>query len=274
MQNTANYKFKKPENTDLYNVQDFSDNMDAIDTALKGFEDGTTTVGNANKLGGLTAEEVGASGARNLIPYPHLYTNRTQGGIEWVDDGDGTVSAKGANTLGSQNLFNCRGRLSDNNALILKAGTYTISGCPSGGSGSLWYIQVGRTLNGSYNSLAMDYGNGATFTLTEDYKPVKWTLKFTSTEAGATAQTVASGNLDAINNYLTGTLSGEYDVEDDSFDEINGNYELSWEWVFDGVNDAADTYMGQIAAGVVTTEPTGYEGDESFAFTLVVEQID
>ena len=113
-----------------------------------------------------------------------------------------------------------------------------------------------------------------TFTLAEDYKPVKWTLKFTSAEAGATTQTVASGNLDAINNYLTNTLSREYDVEDDSFDEINGNYELSWEWVFDGVNDAADTYMGQIAAGVVTTEPAGYEGDESFAFTLVVEQID
>lgn len=57
MQNTANYKFKKPENTDLYNVQDFSDNMDAIDTALKGIEDGTTAVGNALKLNGLTADE-------------------------------------------------------------------------------------------------------------------------------------------------------------------------------------------------------------------------
>lgn len=57
MQNTANYKFKKPENTDLYNVQDFSDNMDAIDTALKGIEDGTTTVGNALQLGGKGASE-------------------------------------------------------------------------------------------------------------------------------------------------------------------------------------------------------------------------
>ncbi len=57
MQNTANYKFKKPENTDLYNVQDFSDNMDAIDTALKGLEDGTTPVGNALQLGGKSASE-------------------------------------------------------------------------------------------------------------------------------------------------------------------------------------------------------------------------
>ena len=76
MQNTANYKFKKPENTDLYNVQDFSDNMDAIDTALKGIEDGTTTVGNANKLGGKSASEYALA---EQITNNSIWTKLTEG---------------------------------------------------------------------------------------------------------------------------------------------------------------------------------------------------
>lgn len=34
MQYTTNYHLKKPEGTDFYNVDDFNDNMDAIDNAL------------------------------------------------------------------------------------------------------------------------------------------------------------------------------------------------------------------------------------------------
>lgn len=35
MQETVNYKFKKPEDEDFWNVKDFADMMDAVDTELK-----------------------------------------------------------------------------------------------------------------------------------------------------------------------------------------------------------------------------------------------
>lgn len=37
---TPNYNLKKPDLIDFYNIQDQNDNMDLIDTALKGLEDG------------------------------------------------------------------------------------------------------------------------------------------------------------------------------------------------------------------------------------------
>ena len=129
-----------------------------------------------------------------------------------------------------------------------------------------------------------------TFDLADDYKPVKWTLKH-STDDGATFTVVKNGanedledvNLDVIEAYLKDDLSGQYNVEDDSFDAINGQYELSWDWYFDDevnagayaafADDKADTYMGQIAAGTVA-EPTDYEADETFNFYLEVTQVD
>jgi hypothetical protein len=120
----------------------------------------------------------------------------------------------------------------------------------------------------------------ATFEITEDYRPVKWTLKHNGvvkvTNGGVSLEDV---NLDVIENYLKTELSGQYNVEDDSFDEINGDWELSWDWYFDNnvnaefANDSADTYMGQIAAGVVT-EPTDYEANETFNLYLEVTQVD
>ena len=109
--------------------------------------------------------------ADNLLIYPYRNTSKEASGIKWVDVGDGTVIASGTNTGASQNLFDCRtrsGSSPDNTPLILPAGTYTLSGCPKGGSSSTYYIQVGRTVNGGWNSLGADYGEGVTFTLTEE----------------------------------------------------------------------------------------------------------
>jgi len=55
----------------------------------------------SEKLNGLTAKEVGASGARNLIPYPYAETTHTDNGISWTDNGDGTVTANGTATAPS-----------------------------------------------------------------------------------------------------------------------------------------------------------------------------
>ena len=122
----------------------------------------------ADTLDGLHANEVGTSGARNLIPYPYYYKAQTNNGITWTINEDTSVSANGANTASGQNPFALRIRTETGNPLILKAGTYTLSGCPSGGSDQKWSIQIGKTLNGSFSLIGSDYGNGFTFTITED----------------------------------------------------------------------------------------------------------
>jgi len=105
------------------------------------------------------------------------------------------------------------------------------------------------------------------YDLADDYYPVVWTLK----QDGATK---ASGNLEAIETYLTGTLSKVYEVEANTFDAINGTWTLDWTWAFDGVNDKADTSLGQAAAGVDATALAGAVLNETFGFSITVEQLD
>ena len=47
---TTNYNLKKPAQTDPYNVDDFNDNMDKIDAALKANAAGTANAGNADMI--------------------------------------------------------------------------------------------------------------------------------------------------------------------------------------------------------------------------------
>lgn len=66
---------------------------------------------------------VGASGARNLIPYPYSETTHTDKGITWTDNGDGTFTANGTATAVSFfyiSIFESK--------LELYPGEYTISG--------------------------------------------------------------------------------------------------------------------------------------------------
>ena len=44
MKTTPNYKFKKPESTDFYNIADFNDNADKIDSALAAIGNGWEAV--------------------------------------------------------------------------------------------------------------------------------------------------------------------------------------------------------------------------------------
>ena len=105
----------------------------------------------------------------NLLIYPYFNTTKTTKGITYTDNGDGTINVSGKPT--ESNNFICRSRLSsaDSHQLILPAGTYTVSGCPEGGSLDTYYIQCGTSDDsGNWKSLGNDYGNGVTFTVVED----------------------------------------------------------------------------------------------------------
>lgn len=104
--------------------------------------------------------------ANNLIPYPYYFTSpSTKQGVTYTPQSDGAMIATGTATANSNIQLNSR----SNSSLRLPAGTYTISGCPSGGSTSKYTVNVGKVVNGAWNTtLCRDTGSGATFTLTED----------------------------------------------------------------------------------------------------------
>lgn len=62
MKNTTNYNLKKPEGTNYYNVNDFNDNMDVIDTELKKNSNHTT---NKNNPHSVTKAQVGLGNVDN-----------------------------------------------------------------------------------------------------------------------------------------------------------------------------------------------------------------
>lgn len=113
-------------------------------------------------------EVAGASGSievvslgKNLIPYPYYETTHTQGGITFTDLKDGRVMANGVHTATVDFIFQFRQQ-----GIILKPGTYKVSGCPKGGSTTSYYITI-NTFESS-DRIAVDFGNGATFTLDKE----------------------------------------------------------------------------------------------------------
>lgn len=127
---------------------------------------------------------------------------------------------------------------------------------------------------GDYPDLTTAAGSG-TFRLAADYHPITYTL----TKNGA-ATPVVTGKLDAIIDYLNGLnglngLSKNYPANTDLTSEI-GEYKLSWEWKFEGGNDKADTLLGAITAGGMTTLPTlgTYGTGVHLILTATVTQID
>ena len=108
----------------------------------------------------LIRDTVGWTG-KNLLKLP--YAGNTGGsGITWSVDSDGIVTGTGTST-NDATYYQVSTR--NDNKHIIPAGTYTFSGCPSGGSSGTYYLAVGWTKNGSYYEAGQDTGNGVTITL-------------------------------------------------------------------------------------------------------------
>jgi hypothetical protein len=99
---------------------------------------------------------------KNLLKYPYTNTNATLNGVTWVDNGQGLLSATGTATT-ENSWFYCRQK--DTSPLTLKKGTYILSGCPAGGGNAKYQIYIVESATS--NKIAIDNGNGCTFTLTE-----------------------------------------------------------------------------------------------------------
>lgn len=115
---------------------------------------------------------------------------------------------------------------------------------------------------------------GATFNLDADYYPVKFTLK--QTKGSNTATLVTAGKLSDVVTEL-GKISKHVNAGTDLANEI-GTLTLTWEWVFDGVNDKADTLLGDLAANANAasdlTADTDYSLNTNLEVSITVTQVD
>lgn len=106
-------------------------------------------------------------GKKNLIVYPYYETSHTEDGITFTDNGDGTVTANGTATAESNFRFSYTS--AESGMFMLTPGTYTMSGCPSGGSGSTYRLYLTRLNDsGVWEIFKNDGGNGNTFTVSKD----------------------------------------------------------------------------------------------------------
>lgn len=86
--------------------------------------------------------------------------------------------------------------------------------------------------------------------LAEDYHPIQYTLTIdipgigTASKTGTLEEIVA-----ALNNFAN---SDNLTMQFPPLTNVEGSITLSWEWPFEQNMDAADTYLGNVAAGVVT----------------------
>lgn len=113
-------------------------------------------------LNGYDKPWVGGAG-KNKLPYPYDSNSQTISGVTFTVNSDGTIKANGTAT--AEINFNLL--ISKSLASVgITSGTYTLNGCPSGGSSSTYRIQIRQN-----SSWATDNGSGVNFTY-NDSSPV------------------------------------------------------------------------------------------------------
>lgn len=98
---------------------------------------------------------------KNLIPYPYRSTTKELYGVSCTDNGDGSVTLNGTYTHTTYSDF----YLVQN--LNIPAGTYTLSGCPSGGGVETYRIMLTIIQPDGTPLYRSDVGNSYTFNADE-----------------------------------------------------------------------------------------------------------
>lgn len=98
-------------------------------------------------------------GGKNLLKYPYRYGTTTLNGVTFTNNGDGTITVNGTATADTNYFMHAVGDIS-------LSGTYILSGCPSGGSDTAYYLAP--RVDTSWLKANRDYGDGATLSGTID----------------------------------------------------------------------------------------------------------
>lgn len=127
-------------------------------------QDGTPTPDAPVELVSVENPYVTISG-KNFVPYPHYDTTETLYDITFTDNGDGTITANGTATGDSSYSCVALGY----HTIPIKAGKYTISGCPPGGGAFTYELAVGyRETQDGTRQLNFERGDGLTVEWLED----------------------------------------------------------------------------------------------------------
>ena len=159
--NTGNIEDLLAHAKNTSNPHNVTANQVSIDNSASGLS--------ANNVQGAIDELKGTIGytSKNLIKYPYYRTTRTENGVTFTDNGDGSITINGTST--GVTYFQFSHRL--NGPQTLNKGSYIISGVPQQAKG-LYTLNVAKndTVASSSASiiLATDTSNGAEFTLDSD----------------------------------------------------------------------------------------------------------
>lgn len=161
-------------------------------------------------------------GKKNLIVYPYYETTHTEDGITFTDNGDGTVTANGTATAESNFRFSYTS--AESGMFILTPGTYTLSGCPSGGSSSAYALLLSRLNDsGSWEIYQRDYGSGKTFTIERDtYCCVLFRVFKGATAAGMTVRPMLEKG-SAASSFARGNATGQVWIKTDPIGSVSMN---------------------------------------------------
>ena len=96
----------------------------------------------------------------NLLP--NTMTSQSIGGIYFTVNDDGTIEASGTSTDYTWSAY------VNEDGISLPAGSYELSGCPTGGSSTTYRLQAFTGDPSSPTLTVNDYGSGESFTLTAD----------------------------------------------------------------------------------------------------------
>jgi lysophospholipase L1-like esterase len=139
-------------NNDLYTSEEVQmTNIPAIFTPKMG-----TPIQIAN-LGGNGTSAIVTQRCKNLMYYPYHETTKTQNGLTFTDNGDGTITVNGTATAQTTFYFAL--------AQPLKAGSYILNGVPAGGGGSTFFLYLNTT--GAITATNTS-GDSSVFTLATD----------------------------------------------------------------------------------------------------------
>lgn len=110
-------------------------------------------------------EPVKRSKNKNLIVYPYDQTTKTTNGITFTVNTSGSIKVNGTSTA---NTYFYAKQKNTTGAIPLQPGTYTLSGCPAGGSTSTYWLELAI----SYDNCAswnyyQDIGSEKTVTITK-----------------------------------------------------------------------------------------------------------
>lgn len=144
------------------------------------------------------------------------------------------------------------------------------------------YLKAGTYYDGTKATKETDgVKSYETFDLGADYYPVVFTLKQIKDANGVipdAQQVLATGDLAKIKAFLDAYSAGPDSIYEPNTD-LGAEFELTWEWAI-GTNDAADTLLGNLAAGplpdyvTAAHTPADYSLNIDYRLTITVTQID